>query len=108
MLAKSPLAAEELRLKLLSALNGFYEHLRLSRRQAEMLQQDLIPQGEIAVSLYERGFELGSYTLFELSDAQERLLSLRAEALQAATDYQQTLIRIEQLLGGNLTQGAIQ
>jgi cobalt-zinc-cadmium efflux system outer membrane protein len=108
LLAKSPLAAEELRLKLLSALNGFYEHLRLSRRQAETLRQDLIPQGEDAVSLYEWGFELGSYTLFELSDAQERLLSLRAEALQAATDYQQTLIRIEQLLGGNLTQGAIQ
>ena len=107
LLAKSPLAAEELRLKLLSTLNGLYEQLQLSRNQAEILQQDLIPQAETAVSLYERGFELGSYTLFELGDAQGRLLTLRAEALQAASDFQQTLVRIEQLLGGNYVRGAM-
>jgi cobalt-zinc-cadmium efflux system outer membrane protein len=107
LLAKSPLAAEELRLKLLSTLNGFYEQLQLSRSQAETLQQDLIPRAEKAVSLYERGFELGSHTLFELGDAQERLLILRAEALQAATDFQQTRVRIEQLLGGNIARGAL-
>ena len=99
LLARSPLAAEQLRLGLLATLNGIHEQLRLSRRQAETLQQDLIPQAAKAVSLYEQGFERGSHTLFELSGAQESLLVLRGEALRAATDYQQTRVQLSALLG---------
>lgn len=99
LLAKSPLAAQELRLKLTTTLNRIHEQLRLSRRQAETLQQELIPQAAKAVGLYEQGFERGSHTLFELSGAQESLLVLRGEALQAATGYQQTLVQLSALLG---------
>jgi outer membrane protein TolC len=59
------------------------------------------------VRFYERGFELGSNSLLELSAAQERLLILRSEALDAAASFHLTLIEIESLLGSTRPGGAL-
>ena len=59
------------------------------------------------MTFYERGFELGSYSLLELTAAQERLVALRRDALDAATSFHLTLIEIESLLGNANPGGAL-
>jgi cobalt-zinc-cadmium efflux system outer membrane protein len=86
-------------LELETALWTLYQRLLAERNEADTLQRTVIPEAQRAVTFYERGFELGSYALLELTAAQERLIALRRDALDAATSFHLTLIEIETLLG---------
>lgn len=95
-----PEVLEERRLELVAVLFELHEALETARERYRTLAMSLVPRGERAVELYRQGFELGSYSLLELSAAQRELLALRRRALTAAADFHLTLAEIEQLLGG--------
>ena len=98
---------EEQLLKLKSALFTFYQVLLATQNEYDTLRNQIIPEAERAVQFYARGFELGSYSLLELTAVQERLLALRGNALDAATSFHLTLIEIESLLGSINPGGAL-
>lgn len=106
-IAKSPLSQNQQQLNVQAALFGFYQTLLSMRSESNTLREEIIPEAERAVSFYERGFELGSNSLLELTAAQERLLTLRSEALDAAASFHLTLIEIESLLGNTRPGGAL-
>ena len=107
-IAKLPLTRNQRQLSVQAALFSFYQTLLSKHSELNTLRDEIIPEAERAVQFYERGFELGSKTLLELTAAQERLLTLRSEALDAATSYHLTLIELESLLGSTRPGGALQ
>jgi len=107
-ISRIPMTQEEQFLKLQSALFGFYQVLLATRTEYDTLSNEIIPEAERAARFYERGFELGSYSLLELTAVQERLLALRGNALDAAASFHLTLIEIESLLGSISPGGALQ
>jgi len=106
-IAKSPMTRNQRQLSIQAALFGFYQTLLSSRSELTTLRDEIIPEAGRAVQFYERGFELGSNSLLELTAAQERLLTLRSEALAAAASFHLTLIEIESLLGSLYPGGAL-
>ena len=107
-ITKLPMTRNQRQLSVQAALFGFYQTLLSKRSELNALRDEIIPEAERAVQFYERGFDLGSKTLLELTAAQERLLTLRSEALDAATSYHLTLIELESLLGSTRPGGALQ
>jgi len=107
-ISRIPMTQEEKLLNLQSTLFGFYQVLLATRTEYDTLTNIIIPEAERAARFYERGFELGSYSLLELTAAQERLLALRGNALDAAASFHLTLIEIESLLGSISPGGALQ
>ncbi|MEX2122951.1 MAG: TolC family protein [Woeseia sp.] len=100
LLAQSPLRADAQRRELRALLFRLHQDLLFARTALVRLRETIIPHAENAVALYQEGFAVGSSTLLELADAQDRLLVLQGEALDAARDYHATLAEIEYLLGG--------
>jgi len=107
-IAKMPMTREDRLLNLKSALFSFYQMLLADRSEFYTLHDQIIPEAERAVRFYERGFELGSYSLLELTASQESLLALRRDALEAAATYHLALIEVESLLGSMSPGGALQ
>jgi cobalt-zinc-cadmium efflux system outer membrane protein len=114
-LAASSAAVEQLaaeterrRLAVLSALAGLYTEAENAYERYVELRDSLLPRSEEAADLYRQGFELSSFSLLEFSQAQQHPLELRREALDAAARYHQTLVAIEQLLGGTYAAGVLQ
>ena len=99
-LERLPLETERRRLDLLATLYELHQALLGARETFLALTTDVLPEAERAVALYARGFEVGSHTLLELVEAQERLLAVRGERLEAALAYREAAIDIEHLLGG--------
>ena len=93
-------------LELRASVRALYQQLLASRNELTTLREEIIPEAKRAVAFYERGFELGSYNLLELTAAQERLLAVRRDALDAAASFHLTLIEIESLLGSANPGGA--
>lgn len=106
-LARTSVDRDAQALELETSLRTLYQRLLAERNQAETLQSQVIPEAQRAVTFYERGFELGSYALLELTAAQERLVALRRDALDAATSFHLTMIEIESLLGNTNPGGAL-
>jgi len=100
LLAQSPLTADAQRRELRALLFRLHQDLLFERTSFVRLREMIIPEAENAVALYQEGFAVGSSTLLELADAQDRLLVLQGEALDAARNYHTTLAEIEYLLGG--------
>jgi cobalt-zinc-cadmium efflux system outer membrane protein len=106
--ARLPEVIAQRRLDLHAVAFELHTAMELARERFVTIEESLIPRSERAVALYRAGFELGSYSLLELTQAQRELLSLRSSALAAASDFHLTLIDIEQLLGGIDLSGASQ
>lgn len=99
-LARQPDVIEQRRLELTALLFELHQQATLARERYTAIRDTLLPRAERAVGLYQRGFELGSYSLLEVTQAQRALLALRDDALTAAATYHLTLVDVEQLLGG--------
>lgn len=94
-------------LQLESALRALYQDLLAARNAMRILQSQVIPEAQRAVTFYERGFETGSYSLLEVTAAQERLVAVRRDAVDAAAALHLALIEIESLLGSTNPGGAL-
>lgn len=106
--AKTPLGRQVRSLELEATLFELYQSLLASRNELDTLREYIIPEAARAVQFYERGFELGSYSLLELTAAHERLLTLRGEALDTAASCHLALIEIESLTGNSNPGGGLQ
>jgi cobalt-zinc-cadmium efflux system outer membrane protein len=106
-IAKAPLTRDQHLLELQATLYGFYQSLLASSDELRTLQHQIIPEAQRALQFYERGFEVGSYSLLELTAAQEHLLTLRHDVLDAAASFHLTLIEIESLLGSTGSGGML-
>jgi len=106
-IARTSLDRDGQMLELRASVRALYQQLLASRNELTTLREEIIPEAKRAVAFYERGFELGSYNLLELTAAQERLLAVRRDALDAAASFHLTLIEIESLLGSANPGGAL-
>jgi len=98
-LEKLPLGREGRVLELRAALQERFQSARAARLRYEGLKERIIPESRDAVDFYRRGFETGRDSLLELTSAQEQLLRLRRQALEAAYAFHLAMIEIEVLLG---------
>lgn len=102
---QAPLLRAERRLELTTRLRELSDAMDLSRLALTALQTEIIPEAELSLRYYERGLEAGANSLLELTAAQERLLVLRRDALDAAASYHRALVRLDTLLGAALPGG---
>jgi len=89
-------------LRLQSELNSGYLQLSHSRELAALLQAELIPQLESALTLTTEAYERGRYSYQELLAAQRELLAARGRLLETFADYQLLRIEIERLSAASL------
>jgi len=106
--ARLPYTRRTRELELRAQLYERYTALQASQRQLEGLQAEVLSEAEKAVTFYERGYEIGSNSLLELLAAQQQLLQVRSEALDAAAACHLALIDIETLLGNKNPGEALQ
>ena len=105
---KEPLLAKNKRLALRVTLFALHQELLHDRDRFLALRDRIIPAAEKALKSYTRGYNMGRYSLVELTQAQETLLQARIEAIDAAADHHQNRYQIDRLIGTDLTTGAQQ
>jgi cobalt-zinc-cadmium efflux system outer membrane protein len=101
-----PLAYEQRRLDLYSTLFEIFQELLHAFTAVEVFGEQIIPDAELALLDYEKGFSAGRYSLLELTEAQRVLLNARLESVMAASDYHRNQIEIERLTGAAMHTGA--
>jgi cobalt-zinc-cadmium efflux system outer membrane protein len=104
--ARVPELIEQRRLELGAMLFAHWQQLQFERDRHARLTSDMLPRAEKSVDLYRQGFELGSVSLLEFTEAQRELISLQQAALAAAANFHLTLVDVEQLLGSVDPNGA--
>jgi cobalt-zinc-cadmium efflux system outer membrane protein len=104
--ARVPELIEQRRLELGAMLFAHWQQLQFERDRHARLTSDMLPRAERSVDLYRQGFELGSVSLLEFTEAQRELISLQQAALAAAANFHLTLVDVEQLLGSVDPNGA--
>ena len=67
--------------------------------------EQIVPEAELALRDYEKGYRSGRYSLLELSDAQKTLLDARLESVMTAADFHNYRIEIERLTGQAMANG---
>lgn len=82
-----------------SVLFGLYQSATQARREARALGGDALAQAEQALSLTQRGFANGRFSLLELIDAQRQVLELRQQTSAAQADAHRLDAEIERLTG---------
>lgn len=100
-----PFNFEQRHLALYGALFEVYQEMLHARTALNMLQTRMIPEAEMALGDYQRGYNAGRYSILELSAAQQSLLELRREAVMAGGDFHRYRIEIERLTGTRLPTG---
>lgn len=94
--------ATAVRADLYRTLYALYQELLHARTQADTLRTDVIPEAERTLQHTEAGFAVGRYSFLELVDAQQQLLTVRREAVDAARDYHLFFVELERLGGRSL------
>jgi cobalt-zinc-cadmium efflux system outer membrane protein len=75
-----------------------YQELGHARTEFQALDESMIPKAEQALTLANRGFELGRFPLITLTQAQERLFDLRRRRIDAAARYHILLADMQRLV----------
>ncbi|UZJ43423.1 TolC family protein [Marinimicrobium sp. C6131] len=99
------LALEEkaTRVHLMARIQRLYQELEVFRSTALRLRGEALPSARAALESIRRGYQEGLYTYLELVDARQERLAVERDALQAAVNFHQTLVTLEQLTGTGLT-----
>ena len=105
---RQPLLFRQRQLELHASLYEIYQELSHALTASQTLHEQIVPEAELALRGYEKGYRAGRYSLLELSDAQELLLEARLEAVMTASDYHNYRIEIERLTGQSMSAGVIQ
>jgi cobalt-zinc-cadmium efflux system outer membrane protein len=91
--------AAAVRADLYRTLYALYQELLHARTQADTLRERVIPEAERTLKATENGFAVGRYSYLEFVDAQQQLLTVQREAVDAARDYHLFFVEIERLAG---------
>lgn len=96
---------EQRRLELQVNLFEVYQELLHAQTAIETLRLRILPEAELALRDYEKGYQTGRYSLIEFTEAQRTLLDARLEAIMAAEKYHRYRIEIERLTGAAVSTG---
>ncbi|MBD3610106.1 MAG: TolC family protein [Gammaproteobacteria bacterium] len=102
---QAPINYQQQRLALHAALFRVYQELIHARDAVEIFRSRIVPLAQKSLDKYLSGYAQGRYSLFELSESQESLLSARQRLLSSAANYHRYRIEIERLLGSTIATG---
>ena len=89
--------------QLIANIKKIYFRLENSSRLIELYENSLIPQAQNAIEIAETWHqEEGSKSIAGILEAQSIWLNFNLAKARAITDYQQNLVRLEQLVGGSI------
>jgi outer membrane protein TolC len=91
-----------LELQIQSDLGAFAADLAGSRKTADLIRTQLLPQSQALLRSGTAGYGLGRAELTDVLRAEHDLADLRIELLNAEFDEQRQLAAIERLIGGDL------
>jgi outer membrane protein TolC len=91
-----------LELQIQSDLGAFTADLAGSRKTADLIRTQLLPQSQALLRSGTAGYGLGRAELVDVLRAEHDLADLRIELLNAEFDQQRQLAAIERLIGGDL------
>ena len=89
-------------LQIQSDLGAFAADLAGSRKTADLIRTQLLPQSQALLRSGTAGYGLGRAELVDVLRAEHDLADLRIELLNAEFDQQRQLAAIERLIGGDL------
>ncbi|MEO8350269.1 MAG: TolC family protein [Chthoniobacteraceae bacterium] len=78
-------------------LNEAYQNLLRARREAEILEKDVLPGAQEAEQSLQDGYAAGRFSQLELLDARRTLIEARNQHLRALADHHHALAEIEAL-----------
>ena len=87
------------RADLYRTLFASYQELLHAQTQADTLRARVIPEAERVLKHTEDGYAVGRYSYLDLVDAQQQLLIVQREAVEAARDYHLLFVELERLAG---------
>ena len=101
-LAATQARRQALELQTQSELGEYIADLAGSRRTAELIRTQLLPQSQALLRAGVAGYGLGRAELVDVLRAEHDLADLRIQLLSAEFDQQRQLAAIERLIGGDL------
>ncbi len=90
------------------ALRKVYFRLENARRLVELYETTLIPQAGAAVEVAETWHQEGPKSIAGFLETQSVWLNFNLARLRAIADYQQNVVRLEQLVGGKIDDSEIE
>jgi len=100
----TPYNREQRRITLHTNLYALYQEIYHAVEAVTALREIIIPEAELVLRGYKRGYEAGRYSLIELNTVQRTLLDARLEAAVTASIYHRNKIEIERLTGSNMAR----
>ena len=90
-----------------AALRTVYFRLENARRLIELYEKSLIPQAAQAMEVAEQWHDTGVNDIAGFLETQGVWFNFNLARLRAVTDYQQYLVRLEQLAGGLVPESSV-
>jgi cobalt-zinc-cadmium efflux system outer membrane protein len=103
MLDQTPLTEKSSETRLKASLFGLYQEMKHSVTELEAMKREIIPNAEKSLKLAQIGYDRGSFTFLDLSDAQKTLVEEHRKNIEAAYAYHSHKNAIERLLGLPIT-----
>lgn len=107
-LSKAVDVRRNVKVQIATALNTAYQQLDAAYITVTTLRQEVIPGAESAFKAASRGYRLGKFDFLDVLDAQRTLFRVKAQYLQALSDYHLSVNSTERLIGGSLNPSSIQ
>lgn len=99
-----PLNLEQQRMELYATLFEIHQEMKHARDAVSSLREKIIPTAEQMLMTYKKGYQSGRYSLLELIQVQQLLLSMRSRAVEMAANYHNYRIEIDRLTAAQLSQ----
>ena len=87
--------------RLMADLEVYLEEIRRSERKLILLSDELVPRAQQALSILSEEYSVGNARFDELLQIQRELLDLEFESIEALTNQNRAVIKIETLMGNN-------
>jgi cobalt-zinc-cadmium efflux system outer membrane protein len=100
---KADIDKNSAQIRLKTTLFALYQEAKHAGVQLETMQQEVIPQAERYLKTAQSGYEQGRFSYLDLVDAQQTLLEVSREGIEAAYSYHSFINSIERLLGSALS-----
>ncbi|HJP39021.1 MAG TPA: TolC family protein [Gammaproteobacteria bacterium] len=103
--AQIPLESEQLRRELFGTLVGLHAEIEQRKLALTAIRDDMVPRADESLELYREGYDLGGFSLLELTEAQNMALGLRQELVAVAAELHELRIELSRLTGDSQTLG---
>lgn len=97
---------EAISLRIRTQLFALSQEMNHSLHKAHILQEEIIPRSELALSEIQKAYLLGRYGYSELRLVQAELLDAQMTLIETSVDAHRNVIEIERLIGTTLTAPA--